>query len=36
MKAKKGREFVIKNYIREAIMKNHVNTLEKRFLLKQE
>lgn len=35
-RAKKGREFVIKNYMREAIMKNYVNTLEKRFLLKQE
>lgn len=29
--AKKGREFVIKNYMREEIMKNYVNTLEKRF-----
>ena len=33
-RAKKGREFVIKNYMREAIMKNYVDTLEKRFLLK--
>jgi glycosyltransferase involved in cell wall biosynthesis len=33
-RAKKGQEFVIKNYMREAIMKNYVNTLEKRFLLK--
>lgn len=35
-RAKKGRDFVIENYMREAIMKNYVNTLEKRFLLKQE
>lgn len=35
-RAKKGREFVIKNYMREEIMKNYVGTLEKRFLLKQE
>ena len=35
-RAKKGRDFVIKNYMREAIMKNYVDTLEKRFLLKQE
>lgn len=35
-RAKKGRDFVIKNYMREAIMKNYVGTLEKRFLLKQE
>lgn len=34
--AKKGREFVIKNYMRDKIMKNYVNTLERRFLLKQE
>ncbi len=35
-RAKKGQEFVIKNYMREAIMKNYVSTLEKRFLLKRE
>lgn len=35
-RAKKGQEFVIKNYMRENIMKNYVGTLEKRFLLKQE
>lgn len=35
-RAKKGQEFVIKHYMREAIMKNYVGTLEKRFLLKQE
>ena len=35
-RAKKGREFVIKNYMRETIMKNYVDTLEKSFLLKQE
>ena len=33
-KAKKGQEFVIKNYMREEIMKNYVSTLEKRFSLK--
>ena len=35
-RAKRGREFVIKNYMREEIMKNYVSTLEKRFSLKQE
>lgn len=34
-RAKKGQEFVIKHYMREAIMKNYVSTLEKRLLLKQ-
>jgi len=34
-RAKKGQEFVIKNYMRDVIMKNYVGTLEKRFLLKQ-
>ena len=33
-KAKKGREFVIKNYMREEIMKGYVSALEKRFSLK--
>lgn len=35
-RAKKGQEFVIKHYMREAIMKNYVSTLEKRLLLKRE
>lgn len=33
-RAKRGREFVIKNYTREEIMKNYVSALEERFLSK--